>query len=555
MTGFLRNKNKGEILVAIYMMVAAMAVLAVATIYLTVNEYHMARRNMLSAEMYYLAEAGTEIAANALANKVANNETEPAGANDLWPDLCGQTTDFLGSGFTLDHTCQSLDTDTVIGGEGVISFTRHYEITSEITEPDTNVTLTVNQIIARIKTYTFQHAVFYTGDLEILPGRDMTLSGKVHSNEDIYIDSNGADLTVDSDYLYGAGDIYKKRKDSGNEMTGTVSIRNKLDSMYYSMREAVDVDPLDSDRPDWMAASQTRWGGTVKSGVHGVTTLAVPEVGSIQPDGYYAGLADVKLVNGQLYSGGVQLVEGVDVPAGTIVSNADSFYNHREDKWVSMTTIDVEKLAGWEEVDVNGTIVKQQNYPNRFPDNGLLYATRDDYEDTEQPGIRLVNGSKIESGDVGFTVVSNNPVYIQGDFNNIEKKPAAVICDAINFLSNNWDDANSAGSLSSRDATGTAINVAIISGIVPTAGVDYSGGLENLPRLHENWTGETLYIRGSFVVLWDSAFGVGLWAYGNDFYTAPNRDWDYDTDFNNSVNLPPFTPFAVETRRVAWWKS
>jgi len=46
-----------------------------------------------------------------------------------------------------------------------------------------------------------------------------------------------------------------------------------------------------------------------------------------------------------------------------------------------------------------------------------------------------------------LTVVSPNPVYIWGDFNVNDKKPAAVICDAINLLSNRWDDSKTDGHL------------------------------------------------------------------------------------------------------------
>ena len=81
----------------------------------------------------------------------------------------------------------------------------------------------------------------------------------------------------------------------------------------------------------------------------------------------------------------------------------------------------------------------------------------------------------------------------------------------------------------------------------------YNGGLENYPRLHEKWTGVTLSIKGSFVSLWNSQIATGNWVYGNPQYTAPNRLWDYDTDFS-SGNLPPFTPWAVLINRGAWWK-
>jgi hypothetical protein len=37
----------------------------------------------------------------------------------------------------------------------------------------------------------------------------------------------------------------------------------------------------------------------------------------------------------------------------------------------------------------------------------------------------------------------------------------------------------------------------------------------------------------------------GAWHYGSPQYTAPNRDWGYDTDFNSAENLPPLSPRFV----------
>ena len=82
----------------------------------------------------------------------------------------------------------------------------------------------------------------------------------------------------------------------------------------------------------------------------------------------------------------------------------------------------------------------------------------------------------------------------------------------------------------------------------------YNGGFENLPRFHENWSGVNCYIRGSFVVLWESQYAKGKWVYGSDNYRAPRRKWSYDTDLNEVGNIPAFSPTVVGTRRVVWWE-
>ena len=147
--------------------------------------------------------------------------------------------------------------------------------------------------------------------------------------------------------------------------------------------------------------------------------------------------------------------------------------------------------------------------------------------------------------------MTNQAIYIQGDFNTIDKKPAAFLADSLNVLSNDWNDADSTLTLGSRLAASTTINAAFLSGTDTTGGVEgaagqdsgqYNGGLENYPRFHEDWSGRTLRYRGSFVSLNEPRHVNGPWVYGDPYYEAPNRDWDYDTDFDDAANLPPLTP-------------
>ncbi|MFC1549089.1 hypothetical protein ACFL5E_03925, partial [Candidatus Omnitrophota bacterium] len=369
------------------------------------------------------------------------------------------------------------------------------------------------------------------------------------------------------EYLYGAGNIYNRRKNNTNTEGGTVTIRKWGTSDFKKMWESADSEPLDSRRVDWGAESQERWKGTVKSGEHSVTSKAVAEVYSIQSDGFYATNADVKATNGDMYDGGTILVEASytdhnedsiidaddfgpnDMPEGTI-NTSTTFYDNREDEYVKMTDIDVRKLAGWVQtgVDGGGEPIYEQFYPNHLPDNGLMYATRDDAASFEMPGIRLYNAEKIDSS-MGLTLVTDDPAYIQGDYNFVDKVPAAIISDALNILSNDWDDVNSDQGLSSRIAVETTINAAFISGVDDTVGGTYGGGFENYPRLHENWSGKNINIRGSFVSLWDTQVAEGSW--GGASYGSGIRNWDYDSDFDTLANLPAFTPQVVGLEKVA----
>jgi len=171
--------------------------------------------------------------------------------------------------------------------------------------------------------------------------------------------------------------------------------------------------------------------------------------------------------------------------------------------------------------------------------------------------VRVGNGAELASSSAGapavrgLSIVTNQAVYVRGDFNAIDKKPAAFLADSLNILSNNWSDANSTLPLGSRPATSTTINAAFLAGTDTTGGIEgpagqdlggYNGGLENYPRFHEYWIGRTLRYRGSFVSLNEPQHVDGPWVYGNPQYEAPIRDWDYDTDFDDVANLPPLTP-------------
>jgi hypothetical protein len=133
----------------------------------------------------------------------------------------------------------------------------------------------------------------------------------------------------------------------------------------------------------------------------------------------------------------------------------------------------------------------------------------------------------------------------------VDKKGAAVIGDAVNLLSNAWDGSKAPGSLPSASAT--TYNVAMITGSYSSEENRYNGGLENLPRFHERWSGVDCNISGSFVNIFDSAYATGDWQYGGDRYTAPIRNWQYDPAFNSIANLPPFTPMAVSASRIVSW--
>ena len=81
-------------------------------------------------------------------------------------------------------------------------------------------------------------------------------------------------------------------------------------------------------------------------------------------------------------------------------------------------------------------------------------------------------------------------------------------------------------------------------------GSSYNGGLENLLRFLEDWSGVTFTFRGSMVDIWNSEQAVGHWS--GSYYRPPNRNWTFDTDLLDPANLPPAAPNLNILQRVSW---
>ena len=196
---------------------------------------------------------------------------------------------------------------------------------------------------------------------------------------------------------------------------------------------------------------------------------------------------------------------------------------------------------------------------------------------TSRRGIKLTKGASLPS--IGLSVVTPNIAYIQGDFNTgttsstqpasnttttyippvdnpspvvtgYNRAASAVAADAVNILSNNWNDANSLLGRSSRQATSTTINTAIIAGNVPTTTASYSGGIENFARFHEDWGNDFLTIYGALALLYDSEQATGPWNAAD--YSPPSRRWYYDTNLQD--HNPPGFRVARTYERGQWVK-
>jgi len=227
--------------------------------------------------------------------------------------------------------------------------------------------------------------------------------------------------------------------------------------------------------------------------------------------------------------------------------------------------------------------------------NAWPYAAARGTELRENPpmffrrALKLVNGYWLGNaanplgvcgaGPCGLTIVSENPVYIQGDYNNNPNNDqtfatpntdnhiaASIVADAVTLLSDNWNDVNGFAfpyNLGNRQATTpTTYRLAIAAGKnvpfqqpgVGTVGNDFGtdGGAHNFLRYIENWGPTTLYYRGSIVSMYYSHQAYSAFKCCNIVYSPPTRGYNFDSDFQTPSKLPPLTPMLRDVNTIGF---
>jgi hypothetical protein len=531
--------EQGFTLLIFLSLLLMLTMIGVAAVMTSTTEVDIAGNDLKSISALYAAEAAQEKAIAEIRTSYTTTGLPPS-------PLPGGTLN-LGN---LTATYATVDNGPVVQTQltagayrGLYALVKNFTVTADATDMGSGAKTRIVQEVQDALIPLFQFAVFYESDLEIYPGPNMTLGGRVHSNRDMYLGTH-ATLTIDS-YTTAAGNIYYGRKPgSGQDLgvEGNINIKDR-DGVYRNMRNG-DGTYLDSKDPEWVSKSLARWGGEVEDHSHGITELNLPVVTSGDPIDLIKRGADNP--SSFEHDAGLKIVDGrawfrtstdtwTDVTAsltGDSTLTTKTFYNAREAKWVTSYDIDISKL----------------NSSAYFPLNGIIYASRDRVVGTEQ-AIRLVNGATLKTS---LTVATDNPLYTKGDYNTVNKKPAALYTDALTILSNSWNDSKSSQALSNRVASNTTVNAAFMTGNTNSQGNHYSGGLENLPRFLETWSGKTFTYKGSMVDLWFSEQATGIWQYGSPVYEAPDRAWSFDMDFLDPTKLPPGTPMVNTVLKVSW---
>jgi len=203
--------------------------------------------------------------------------------------------------------------------------------------------------------------------------------------------------------------------------------------------------------------------------------------------------------------------------------------------------------------------------------NNILYISDQSASASNRRAIRVTNGATLPKN--GLTFVTDNPLYIQGNWNTGQNppsnastpdpgkpmdasyawRPSAIIADAITLLSNSWQDNKSGSGLGARVASNTTVNAALVAGNVPTGskGNNYSGGAENFVRFLEDWTGKTFTYYGSMLQLYASVQATGVWSSGN-VYAPAQLHWNFDEKF--TLTGPPGTAVMISYVQQRWFQ-
>ena len=457
--------------------------------------------------------------------------------------------------------------------------TYYYLASADVTLPNkfgAAVQVNVRRVLEKQIVSPWNYAIFYMDRLEIHPGPAFNVTGWVHTNERLYTGHNT--LTFESKVTY-AEDWYVGFAPGDGAHTGeTPAAPATAANLPPALEQAHQPFGLDSSRVFSTADTNPNndsYRELVERPVAGYTD-------SIDDARYY-NQADVRLIVSDNGSGNPVLVilNNTDTActATSTGRNKDLYdvftdavtlgqkiQDNREVAEIRLVTLDMAKI---------NTALRSGGKLYHKAFFGIIYATDTSATTAKRRGIRLKNGGVMPPG--GLTVATDNPLYLQGDYNTgtvgatqpnsnatngdptkntvtgYTRQPCAVLADAVMPLSNAWTDANSYQSLASRVATPTTYNLAIVTGLVPSgsSGSNYSGGAENFPRFMESWgSNTTMTYWGSLVQLFTSQQNTGIWGKAN-VYDPPRRKWYYDPIFY--TNPPPGSLTLISYNKGRWY--
>ena len=422
----------------------------------------------------------------------------------------------------------------------------------------------------------------------------MTFAGWVHTNGNLYLSSNS---TTYQSQITTPDSVFWNRKDRNNRLAG-IFINNAAGTAVN-----LTFDSRSLSEAAFRTQSVSKFNSRLMTHAFGVKPLKLPLPTNMAPVTLVLPKdpADVQMVQDvkmawksdfyvTVKTGVFQIADtntiktafcdslviersaGLDVPSmgacrRIFKPRVNAFYEGREDLRPDLIDVHMDSLRIWS--DSAPTTRSPRILYVAFSAPSISNASND-YLSVRLRGGAQLPKSRSAADTGGISVVTERPLYVLGDYNTTVWRPAALMADAISFLSNppnramlNASPAASAvrgGTagvtgwcdvmqqvMAQRTAKPTTVNAAILAGNSATpcdyaragcASPAYGGGLENFPRFLENWGGVTFTYTGSQVSLYTNRYSTGLWGNttnvgyeGGGYYTPPTRHWAFDVDF------------------------
>ena len=445
------------------------------------------------------------------------------------------------------------------------------------------VTAKVRRIFEKRFDNPWSYAMFYNDDLELQPSASFTINGPIHTNGSLYIGTSN--FTAQNNVEYGGDYVNGYSPNDTSNHSGGITAPNFVANMppiqvspYLPFGWNLDLNSSDTN------TNNDSYRDIIERPASG--TDALSNVRYYNQPGYRIVInADATVTATRIDSSGVVTTLNGSAyntwcanngqgSSTTILLQNQPLYDTREGTAVKVTNVDVSKIvssysgmAGW-----TGLVYLADagaGTSTNVTIGGTAYSTT-------RRAFRLISGSSLPTG--GLTIVSENPIYIQGDYNTggtgnnvpsntgtytdpdasgYTRKPAAVVADAVTILSSGWDDTKSDKAISQRAANqSTTINTAIVAGIVPSSGGNYSGGGENFIRFLEDWANKNFCYYGSMVELYRSLQATGAWNGNNTVYKSPlTSRWYYDDATFSSTSGPPGAlQIAAYLQQQRWYQ-
>ncbi len=457
---------------------------------------------------------------------------------------------------------------------GLSGYRTVYRIVSNVTQPNSHYPSMVNAVQEDVESDSipiFQFAIFYNGLMEYTWCAPLTVGGLVFANGQIYTGSSadvefqGAvaatmDITSPAWAGHTVGQYTGSVSYDAGSKVGQPTLVLPIATNTPNAVQTILQEPPASEDPN-SPLGQQRLANLAPINLL-ITSTNVTAVIQVSINGQVPG-ADPSPITLTYTNTPASLKTNLP-----FLTTTNTFTDQRENnKTVLVAQIDVGKYASW--LSTNASVLAKypaasSNYPT------LLYVANDTpYNSTQLPAVRLNNGTSLPyNGGAGFTVATPDPLYVWGNYNCTNSAylattntsatvPAALMCDALTILSSAWLDSQSASSYNGRNPAVDTVNAAVLAGIVLSdtnhAGVPFSGGVMNFPRLLEDWangSGVDLWMNTSIINMFASTMATNIFQNPGAYYTAPTRHFFYNTSFLS--RQPPGCPNVNVISRVSW---